>query len=100
MICLLFFKLLKIKGEFIWDNHADNDEIFIVLAGPTGIEFRDRKVQLNEAKKIVVPRGEEHKPVADEKCKMRMVKPKDVLNTGDAEGGLTADNDVWGNYQR
>ena len=65
-----------------------------------GIEFRDQKVQLNEAKMILVPRGEEHKPFADEKCKMLMVKPKDVLNTGDAEGELIAKNEVWGNYQR
>ena len=51
-----------------------------------GIEFRDQKVQLNEAKMILVPRGEEHKPFADEECKMLIVKPKDVLNTGDVEG--------------
>ena len=89
------FKLVKIKGEFTWHNHADTDETFIVLEGSMGIEFRDRTVQLSEGEMIVVPRGEEHKPFADEECKVLLVEPKGVINTGETGGELTADNDVW-----
>ena len=89
------FKLVKIKGEFTWHNHTDTDETFIVLEGSMGIEFRDRTVQLSEGEMIVVPRGEEHKPFADKECKVLLVEPKGVVNTGDAGGELTADNDVW-----
>ena len=60
-----------------------------------GIEFRDRTVQLSEGEMIVVPRGEEHKPFADKECKVLLVEPKGVVNTGAAGGELTADNDVW-----
>ena len=89
------FKLVKIKGEFTWHNHTHTDETFIVLEGSMGIEFRDRTVQLNEGEMIVVPRGEEHKPFADEECRVLLVEPKGVVNTGDAGGQLTAENDVW-----
>ena len=89
------FKLVKIKGEFTWHNHTDTDETFIVLEGSMGIEFRDRTVQLSEGEMIVVLRGEEHRPFADEECKVLLVEPKGVVNTGDAGGELTADNDVW-----
>ena len=89
------FKLVRIKGEFPWHNHTHTDETFIVLEGSMGIEFRDRTVQLNEGEMIVVPRGEEHKPFADEECRVLLVEPKGVVNTGDAGGQLTAENDVW-----
>ena len=89
------FKLVKIKGEFTWHNHTHTDETFIVLEGSMGIEFRDRTVQLNEGEMIVVPRGEEHKPFADEECKVLLVEPKGVVNTGAVGGQLTAENDVW-----
>ncbi len=89
------FKLVKIKGEFTWHQHTNTDETFIVLEGSMGIEFKDRTVQLSEGEMIVVPSGEEHKPFADEQCKVLLVEPKGVVNTGDARGELTADNDVW-----
>ena len=89
------FKLVKIKGEFTWHQHTNTDETFIVLEGSMGIEFKDRTVQLSEGEMIVVPRGEEHKPFADKECKVLLVEPKEVVNTGDAGGELTADNDVW-----
>ena len=89
------FKLVKIKGEFTWHQHANSDETFIVLEGSMEIEFKDRTVQLSEGEMIVVPRGEEHKPFADKECKVLLVEPKGVVNTGDAGGELTADNDVW-----
>ena len=89
------FKLVKIKGEFTWHQHANTDETFIVLEGSMEIEFKDRTVQLSEGEMIVVPRGEEHKPFADDQSKVLLVEPKGVVNTGDARGELTADNDVW-----
>ena len=89
------FKLVKIKGEFTWHNHTDTDETFIVLEGSMGIEFRDRTVQLSEGEMIVVPRGEEHKPFAKDECKVLLVEPKGVINTGETGGKFTADNDVW-----
>ena len=89
------FKLVKIKGEFTWHNHADTDETFIVLEGSMGIEFRDQTVQLSEGEMIVVPRGREHKPFADKECQVLLVEPKGVINTGETGGELTADNDVW-----
>ena len=89
------FKLVKIKGEFTWHNHADTDETFIVLEGSMGIEFRDQTVQLSEGEMIVVPRGREHKPFANKECKVLLVEPKGVINTGETGGELTADNDVW-----
>ena len=89
------FKLLKIKGEYTWHNHADTDETFIVLEGSMGIEFRDRTVQLSEGEMIVVPHGEEHKPFAKDECKVLLVEPKGVINTGETGGEFTADNDVW-----
>ena len=89
------FKLVKIKGEFTWHNHADTDETFIVLEGSMSIEFRDRTVQLSGGEMIVVPRGEEHKPFAKDECKVLLVEPKGVVNTGETGGKFTADNDVW-----
>ena len=89
------FKLVKIKGEFTWHNHTDTDETFIVLEGSMGIEFRDRTVQLSEGEMIVVLRGEEHRPFADEECNVLLVEPKGVVNTGETVVELTADNDVW-----
>jgi mannose-6-phosphate isomerase-like protein (cupin superfamily) len=89
------FKLVKIKGKFTWHSHADTDETFIVLEGSMGIQFRDRTVQLSEGEMCVVPRGEEQKPFADEECKVLLVEPRGVVNTGETRGELTADNDVW-----
>ena len=89
------FKLVKIKDEFTWHNHTHTDETFIALEGSMGIEFRDRTVQLSEKEMIVVRRGEDHKPFADEECRVLSVAPKGVVNTGDAGGQLAAENDVW-----
>jgi mannose-6-phosphate isomerase-like protein (cupin superfamily) len=60
-----------------------------------GIEFKDQTVQLSEGEMIVVPRGEEHKPFAKDECKVLLVEPKGVINTGETGGEFTADNDVW-----
>lgn len=89
------FKLVKVQGEFVWHDHPDTDEVFLVLAGELTIEFRDGEVRLNSGEMYVVPRGVEHKPCAKEECHVLLVEPRGVVNTGDAGGNMTADNDVW-----
>jgi mannose-6-phosphate isomerase-like protein (cupin superfamily) len=89
------FKLVKIKGDFIWHNHADTDEVFIVIEGSMCIEFEDRTIELSEGEMYVVPKGVNHKPYAQEECKIMLVEPRNVVNTGDKEDDLTASNDIW-----
>lgn len=89
------FKLVKVQGEFVWHHHPDTDEVFIVLEGTLDIEFRHGKVTLQAGEMFVVTRGVEHKPVAAEECKIMLVEPRGVVNTGEADGALTAENDVW-----
>ena len=89
------FKLVKIKGDFVWHNHNDTDEVFIVLEGEMKIEFKDETVELKKGEMFVVPKGVEHKPYSDKECKIMLVEPKGVVNTGDAESDLTAPNEVW-----
>ena len=89
------FKLVKIKGDFVWHNHKDTDEVFMVLEGEMNIEFRDKTVQLSKGEMFVVPKGVEHKPYSENGCEIMIVEPRNVINTGDTEGKLTADNDIW-----
>ena len=89
------FKLVKIQGEFIWHDHEDTDEVFIVLSGEMDIEFRDGKVHLLPGEMYVVPKGVEHKPYAENECEVLLIEPKGVVNTGEAGGGLKAENDIW-----
>ena len=89
------FKLVKIQGEFVWHQHADTDEVFIVLDGRMTIELRDGRVELGPGEMYVVPKGTEHKPSALDECRLLLVEPRGVVNTGDAGGALTAPGDVW-----
>ncbi len=89
------FKLVKIQGEFVWHNHSDTDEVFIVIEGSMKIEFDEETVELNEGEMYVVPKGVQHKPYAENECKVMLVEPKGVVNTGESDSELTADNDVW-----
>ena len=89
------FKLVKIQGEFIWHNHEDTDETFIVIEGEMKIEFENETLELNEGDMFVVPKGVEHKPWAENECKVMIIEPRGVLNTGNSKGDLTALNDVW-----
>ena len=89
------FKVVKIKGDFVWHNHDDTDEVFIVLEGEMKIKFKDETVELKEGEMFVVPKGVEHKPYSEKECKIMLVEPKGVVNTGDAGSNLTAPNDVW-----
>ena len=89
------FKLVKIQGDFVWHNHVDTDEVFIVIEGEMKIVFENETVELNEGEMYVVPKGVEHKPCAENECKVLLVEPRGVVNTGNTEGDLTASNDVW-----
>ena len=89
------FKLAKLKGKFIWHDHKETDETFIVIKGSMQIEFRDGTVDLAEGEMMVVPKGVAHRPIAKEECHVMLVEPEGVVNTGESGGGLTAENDVW-----
>ena len=87
--------LVKIQGEFVWHDHQDTDDVFIVIDGEMEIELRDRVVPLRAGEMFVVPKGVEHRPRAERECHVLLVEPRGVVNTGNAGGALTAPNDVW-----
>jgi mannose-6-phosphate isomerase-like protein (cupin superfamily) len=89
------FKLAKVQGEFVWHDHPETDEVFIVVNGQLDILFRDGKVSLNEGEMFVVPKGVEHKPVAENECHILLVEPAGTVNTGNIIIGKTAPNDIW-----
>ena len=89
------FKLAKIKGEFIWHDHKETDEVFIVIKGSMKIKFRDGEVNLTEGEMYVVPSGTDHKPYAEKECQIMLVEPRGVVNTGDKTSELTSANDIW-----
>jgi len=89
------FKIVKIKGEFIWHDHQDTDETFVVLAGSLRIDFRDGYVNLKQGEMYVVPKGVEHKPFAEHEVKLLLIEPRGVRNTGNEDSERTARNDVW-----
>lgn len=89
------FKLVKLQGEFVWHEHPDTDEVFLVLHGQMEIGFRDRTVTLSEGEMFVIPKGVEHITRAARECHALMIEPAGVINTGETGGTLTAPNDVW-----
>lgn len=89
------FKLVKIKGDFIWHDHPETDEVFIVIQGRVTIHLRDGNVELNEGEMYVVSKGVEHKPYADEECHILLIEPVGTINTGEAGGELTTEDNVW-----
>jgi mannose-6-phosphate isomerase-like protein (cupin superfamily) len=89
------FKLVKVQGDFVWHDHKDTDETFIVVDGVLRIDFRDGAVQLAAGEMFVVPKGVEHKPYAEREVKVLLIEPRGTLNTGEAGGERTAQNDVW-----
>jgi mannose-6-phosphate isomerase-like protein (cupin superfamily) len=89
------FKIVKVQGEFVWHDHPETDEVFIVLNGQLEIQFRDGKVLLKEDEMFVVPKGLEHKPVAQRECHILLVEPVATVNTGHVVDEKTAPTDVW-----
>jgi len=87
------FKLVKLKGDFVWHAHKDTDETFIVLDGTLRIDFRDGEVRVAAGEMFVVARGIEHKPFAETEVKLLLIEPRGVLNTGEDVGERTAQNE-------
>jgi len=82
-------KLVKFQGEFVWHKHDNEDELFYVVKGKFQMFFREKTVTINEHEFLIVPRGVEHKPVAEEEVSIMLFEPATTLNTGDAESDLT-----------
>ncbi|MFJ7798717.1 cupin domain-containing protein [Pseudomonas sp. NPDC096950] len=89
------FKVVKLLGDFIWHDHLDTDETFIVLEGQLRIDFRDGHVLISAGEMYVVPKGIEHKPSAEQEVKLLLIEPRGVINTGSEGGERTAVNDLW-----
>lgn len=83
--------VVKVQGQFVWHKHDDTDDFFLVLRGRLTIQLRDRDVELAEGELFVVPRGVEHCPRADEEAHVLLIEPKGTINTGDAGGDLTVE---------
>lgn len=90
-----YVKLAKFKGEFVWHSHADEDELFLVIKGSLRIEFKEGAVTLNEGEFYIVPKGVEHKPIADEEAHVMLLEPKSTEQTGGVESDLLVDKQPW-----
>ena len=84
-----YVKLAKFKGGFVWHKHDNEDEMFFVVKGSFKMEYRDKTVVLNENEFLIVPKGVEHRPVADEEVSVMLFEPATTLNTGTTEGEFT-----------
>lgn len=87
-----YIKLAKLKGEFVWHQHEQEDELFLVVKGRLLIKLRDRDLWLNEGEFVVIPRGVEHLPVAAEEVHVLLLEPKSTLNTGEVRNERTVDD--------
>jgi mannose-6-phosphate isomerase-like protein (cupin superfamily) len=84
-----YVKLAKFNGEFVWHQHANEDELFLVVRGSLVIKFRSHDVRLEPGEFVIVPRGVEHLPIAEEGVEVLLLEPKSTLNTGDQSGPRT-----------
>ncbi|MDL5049194.1 cupin domain-containing protein [Oscillatoria amoena NRMC-F 0135] len=82
-------KVTKLKGEFFWHHHEQEDELFLIIKGKLKIEFRDKTVEIGEGEFIIVPRGVEHRPVAEEEVEVLLFEPASTLNTGNVINDVT-----------
>jgi mannose-6-phosphate isomerase-like protein (cupin superfamily) len=82
-------KLVKFQGEFVWHDHAVEDELFLVVRGSFRMDFRDRSVTLREGEFIIVPRGVEHRPVAEKEVEVMLFEPAQIKHTGNVESAVT-----------
>lgn len=90
-----YVKIFKAKGEFVWHQHQNEDEFFLVISGQLIIKFRDRDVVLNEGEFFIVPKGTEHLPFAEEEACVLLFEPKQVINTGDVVSDKTIETPEW-----
>jgi len=88
-------KIVKVDGDFVWHDHSDTDEFFFVIEGTLFIEFESETMELNAGELYVVPKGVQHRPFAHDECKVMLIEPRGVVNTGEASSDLTASNEVW-----
>lgn len=88
-------KLAKLKGEFVWHDHKNEDELFLVVKGTLRIEFREKVVTLGPGEMVVVPRGVEHKPVAEKEVEVLLFEPASTVNTGDVQEARTVGKPKW-----
>ena len=93
------FKVVKLQGDFIWHDHKNTDETFIVLEGTLRIDFRDGAVEVSAGEMFIVPKGVEHKPYGEHEVRLLLIEPRGVFNTGHEGGERTADNDVAASQQ-
>ena len=90
------FKLAKVKNEFVWHKHEDTDETFFIVNGQLTIELKKmEKIILNKGDMVVIPKGIEHKPIANEECEIMLIEPKKTINTGNVKNQMTTKNDQW-----
>ena len=85
-------KLAKLKGEFVWHHHENEDELFMVIKGELTIKLKEQDINLNEGQFFIIPKGVEHLPVAEEECHVMLFEPKSVLNTGNVVNEKTVEN--------
>ena len=88
-------KLAKVKGEFVWHNHKEEDELFFIIKGTLKIEFKDKMVELNAGEMLIIPRGVEHKPIAEEEVWIMLFEPSNTKHTGEIEDERTVENFDW-----
>lgn len=88
-------KAVKFKGAFVWHQHEQEDELFLVIRGSFNMEFRDRTVTLREGEFIIVPRGTEHRPVAQEEVEVLLFEPAATINTGDVQHAYTRNKPAY-----
>jgi mannose-6-phosphate isomerase-like protein (cupin superfamily) len=89
------FKIVRVEGDFVWHDHPDTDEAFLVLEGELRIDLPDGPVRVREGELFVVPRGVQHKPYAEREVRLMLIEPRGVPNTGSEGGPRTADQDLW-----
>ena len=88
-------KIARVEGDFVWHDHAETDEAFLVLEGTLRIDLPEGSVTVSAGELYVVPRGVEHKPYAEKEVKLLLIEPRGVRNTGSAGGERTAEEDLW-----
>jgi mannose-6-phosphate isomerase-like protein (cupin superfamily) len=87
-----YIKLVKTKGEFVWHHHETEDELFLVVKGTLLIKLRDRDIMLEEGEFVIIPKGVEHLPIAQEEAHVLLLEPKTTLNTGNIQNERTVSN--------